>query len=415
MVSLADKYAILGQHAQADMMRAQAEQQRAAAGASFDRERAGLLRPQFGEEQKLNQANIGHLGAQTDYIRGPQTAASNAATAGQLIENQYIGPKAQAGINLTNEQTSALGDTRRRASQRTGGGFSNPFSDEFGDNVQSYGNGYKRGMARVPGRGSPKKDTVPAKLAPGEAVLNAPAAEMAGRGNIAALNRRGAGMLGMQPGQGNMPGHFATGTPMVEGPAYSLPIPGHQLPDPNIQSDYQPLPVDFEPAGYTPGSMGPTPHTPHPLFGGFSPAGYTPGSMGPSQRQASPINNGRAGMGYTAGHMAEQRPPMNAAPTPAPRAGFNAGLLGQGGLHQPPSNFAAPQPIGRGMPGVPTPPSRPADLGIERARAGTFGDAFAAARKAAGGAGGMFSYGGKDFQTNIKGEAYRPTGQLRRV
>lgn len=56
---------------------------------------------------------------------------------------------------------------------------------------------YKKGTARVPGKGSFKKDTVPAKLAPGEAVLNKPAADMAGRGMIAALNKLGARKMGM--------------------------------------------------------------------------------------------------------------------------------------------------------------------------------------------------------------------------
>lgn len=55
----------------------------------------------------------------------------------------------------------------------------------------------KKGTPKVPGKGSPKVDSVPAKLAPGEAVLNAPAADMAGRGLIAALNKVGAQKLGM--------------------------------------------------------------------------------------------------------------------------------------------------------------------------------------------------------------------------
>ncbi len=36
----------------------------------------------------------------------------------------------------------------------------------------------------------------------------------------------------------------------------------------------------------------------------------------------------------------------------------------------------------------------------------SFKDAFGAARKAHGGAGGVFTWGGKDWQTNIKGEKY---------
>jgi hypothetical protein len=57
--------------------------------------------------------------------------------------------------------------------------------------------GYAKGTARVPGKGDPRKDTVPAKLAPGEAVLNKPAAETLGRGLITALNKIGAQRMGM--------------------------------------------------------------------------------------------------------------------------------------------------------------------------------------------------------------------------
>lgn len=57
--------------------------------------------------------------------------------------------------------------------------------------------GFAKGTARVPGKGDGSKDTVPAKLAPGEAVLNKPAADMAGRGLIAVLNKMGAQKMGM--------------------------------------------------------------------------------------------------------------------------------------------------------------------------------------------------------------------------
>lgn len=56
---------------------------------------------------------------------------------------------------------------------------------------------YAKGTAKVPGKGSAKVDTVPAMLAPGEAVLNKPAAQHMGRGLIAALNQMGAAKLGM--------------------------------------------------------------------------------------------------------------------------------------------------------------------------------------------------------------------------
>lgn len=57
--------------------------------------------------------------------------------------------------------------------------------------------GFAKGTARVPGKGDGTKDTVNAKLAPGEAVLNKPAAEGMGRGLIAALNKLGAQKMGM--------------------------------------------------------------------------------------------------------------------------------------------------------------------------------------------------------------------------
>ncbi len=57
--------------------------------------------------------------------------------------------------------------------------------------------GHRKGLARVPGKGDGTKDTVPAMLAPGEAVLNKSAAEGMGRGLIAALNKLGAEKMGM--------------------------------------------------------------------------------------------------------------------------------------------------------------------------------------------------------------------------
>jgi hypothetical protein len=57
--------------------------------------------------------------------------------------------------------------------------------------------GLKKGITKVPGKGSGKVDKVPAKLAPGEAVLNKAAAEHLGRGVITALNALGRQKMGM--------------------------------------------------------------------------------------------------------------------------------------------------------------------------------------------------------------------------
>ena len=64
--------------------------------------------------------------------------------------------------------------------------------------------GYRKGVTRVKdktGKGSPKKDTVDAKLAEGEAVLNAGAANILGRKSIADLNKKGLAAMGMQGAQ----------------------------------------------------------------------------------------------------------------------------------------------------------------------------------------------------------------------
>lgn len=70
------------------------------------------------------------------------------------------------------------------------------------ENVSSTGRvggmpGLKKGIARVPGKGDGTKDTVKAKLAPGEAVLNKAAADKMGRGLIGALNKMGAKKMGL--------------------------------------------------------------------------------------------------------------------------------------------------------------------------------------------------------------------------
>lgn len=71
----------------------------------------------------------------------------------------------------------------------------------------------KKGTAKVPGKGDGTKDTVPAKLAPGEAVLNKAAAEHLGRGLIKMLNQYGMHKMGMvEPDQ---EGYFKCGTEEV--------------------------------------------------------------------------------------------------------------------------------------------------------------------------------------------------------
>ncbi|MDR3427799.1 hypothetical protein [Silvimonas sp.] len=87
--------------------------------------------------------------------------------------------------------------------------------------VTSIGTGavskYAKGTAKVPGKGKPNKDTVPAMLAPGEAVLNQGAADHVGRNLIDVLNAIGAHKMAQQgnppPGPGGAPVPAAGGMP----------------------------------------------------------------------------------------------------------------------------------------------------------------------------------------------------------
>jgi len=63
-----------------------------------------------------------------------------------------------------------------------------------------FGAGYLFGANTVPGQGTGRVDKVPAVLAPHEAVLNKAAADMLGRGKIAALNAAGVRQMGMGRG-----------------------------------------------------------------------------------------------------------------------------------------------------------------------------------------------------------------------
>jgi hypothetical protein len=63
------------------------------------------------------------------------------------------------------------------------------------------------------------------------------------------------------------------------------------------------------------------------------------------------------------------------------------------------------QPVRRSVASAPKPASKKS-APSKKSATSSFGAAFRAARKAHGGAGGVFTYKGKKYQTNIKGEAY---------
>ena len=88
----------------------------------------------------------------------------------------------------------------------------------------------KGGTAKVPGKGPNNVDSVPATLAPQEAVLNAGAAAHLGRGTIAALNALGAAKMAANghppetpPTAHGVPGRGMPAKPQAKGPARGAP------------------------------------------------------------------------------------------------------------------------------------------------------------------------------------------------
>lgn len=141
-----------------------------------------------------------------------QDAISQSGLRGE--QSKWIGPTAQSEANLRRAQGGHLNSLTSEVNFRTDASkqynlahpLGLPGLYGIGDDQQTslynrnLGIGRKKGDARVTdktGHGSPYVDTVPAKLADGEAVLNAGAAELMGRDQIEHLNKQGLRHMGM--------------------------------------------------------------------------------------------------------------------------------------------------------------------------------------------------------------------------
>lgn len=190
------KYGVQQQQADADTLRAQA-------GAKLTGVQAGLLPGSTAADIALSRAQAGKLGVETGLLPAESAArikASN-ANAGQswasagLLGAQTNTANIDNAISTRMMRSGSLADQATRGVYGGSGVMSLDPNDVISRNRQRLG--FAKGTARVPGKGSPKKDTVKAKLAPGEAVLNQPAADHLGRGLIAALNKMGAAKMGL--------------------------------------------------------------------------------------------------------------------------------------------------------------------------------------------------------------------------
>lgn len=169
MSLLQQKYAAMSKSADADMARAMNS------GGSSDMS----VDPNAALQQELLQAQIKNTLASTN---ATNTQTSNAEDANlmqkKLFDQMYNfdGPTKQQLEADTQADIQLQKEAEERKAKMPGA---------------------KRGLTKVPGKGSGKVDTKPMMLAPGEAVLNKAAAEHLGRGVIKALNALGRQKMGM--------------------------------------------------------------------------------------------------------------------------------------------------------------------------------------------------------------------------
>lgn len=141
----------------------------------------------------------------------PGYQAPNAAAPAAALPAGWVAPSAGASSVMDDPAALAAAQARR---------------------ALLLGPGYAKGTSKVPGAGTGKVDTVPAMLAPGEAVLNKGAAEHFGRDNIKHLNTIGQykmGMVGKNGAQKAAGG--SKGKPGAKAPAKGkAPVAGHGRP-----------------------------------------------------------------------------------------------------------------------------------------------------------------------------------------
>jgi hypothetical protein len=190
------------------------------------------------------QAGIGETGARAGYYGALGRATLDPLSAPSALELHSFATQYGYPSGRLNVQPGANGGlTGTQGGEAAGGLAPGAFSADNKLHLDGGEPGYSKGTAKVPGKPNGNKDTVKAKLAPGEAVLNKGAAEHMGRGLIGVLNAIGQHKMetqgepgttgssfpqpnaGVQPmGSANQAQAFAKGTPKV-GKGKSAPNP----------------------------------------------------------------------------------------------------------------------------------------------------------------------------------------------
>lgn len=168
-------------------------QQQADTAAAAQRNQANLQGAQARSLGLLAPAQVAEMQARSGLL-GAQATGAN-------ITNTFLPQTLQSGVDYQSalSQGASLANFGTALGQMSAAGTSLGDEVDFRRRTQGLGArmGLKKGIAKVPGKGNGTKDTVPAKLAPGEAVLNKAAAEHMGRGLIEVLNKMGAEKMGM--------------------------------------------------------------------------------------------------------------------------------------------------------------------------------------------------------------------------
>ena len=201
------KYDILGQHANAAQTTADA----AASNAVAQNRRVGIEGQQVAQTGEYQKGLLGIEAEKADTQRDYEGALGGAATRQSLQQqNTYDENSRLAPYNPFGDPFGATNVTTPSSLGVGAPGFAHGTADVPMTHEQRMAlHGQlmaAKGANRVPGRVDPQtvgthaSDTVPAMLAPGEAVLNKHAAELMGRDKIAALNAvgeaHGKGMVG---------------------------------------------------------------------------------------------------------------------------------------------------------------------------------------------------------------------------
>ena len=241
------KYNILGQQADAATLGAQAGMVGARAQAADVANRAQLYPAEAGYQRSMGQAALTNASTEAGKLPyyGAQADLAHAQSQFTNTQSGLMPNTVGAQLDVDRARAASLNLSNQLTQQNTFGRPSPTEADARSWQMLHPGmplpkDFYARGTSEIQGHGDGTVDTVPAMLAPKEAVLNAGAAEHLGRDVIQALNAVGLMKMGMGGGmppakgspqptkddRADKPG-YAGGTSFVQGFGGAPGMPGY--------------------------------------------------------------------------------------------------------------------------------------------------------------------------------------------